>query len=405
MVPPALVIAAVPTLAAVPGRPAGGALLGGPPGAGALEGRALDTPPGLPVDIPPCDAPGVPRGTGAGLGRGDPTQRLEPRPPARYRVASRLGPDAALVGWDVAVSAGASELRLSLPPESAVRGPVAGRIAVAADDGSRSQIAVLDAAAGCGRIVKESEDVVRTAILAPDAESVVYHAVGRANRLDRGIWRIDADGERTANLLPALSSRDSVLDEIGPVWATGLRVSHDGRSLAVESCGAEACRVRVARLAPAEAPGGRWYRGAVVGLTSDRLVSIDACDGLACTLVSTDIASGSDRVLATLVSSASSVVVDGRLFAIAVLQAGGRTALAAFDVGSGARWLAGDRLSAELGGPGTPGDVRLLPLGGDAEGGFEADAGWTVAAVGSPGRLVAIDVRSLLAGAAGELGR
>ena len=82
----------------------------------------------------------------------------------------------------------------------------------------------------------------------------------------------------------------------GPTWSTRLVWALDGQALAVESCGAIACRVRVVdpetgRVRLVGAPD----QGEIVGLAAGRLIVREACGGMPCAVIAADVATG-DRV-------------------------------------------------------------------------------------------------------------
>jgi hypothetical protein len=403
---PAFVAASLPGFAwLAAGVPATPGVLGGPPGTAVLDVRgAIATAFGLPADLPVCRAfdPSSATGSARQSPQAQPAQ-ASPQAVPRYRVESILDGEGALAGWNLTASAGATSLRIALPPESSVRGPVDGRIAVAMDDGSRSQVRVIDPAGACGELAIESRDVVRSAVLTDAGDSIVYHAVGRADRADKGIWRQSLGrGKATQQVLPAVRIGDPLLDEIGPVWTTGLRVSEDGARLAVESCGAEACRVRIADLGSGSRPSGDSFPGMLVGLDDQQLLTLRDCDGLSCDLVSTALATRAERRLATDVASASSLVLDGRLFAVAALQLDGRPSLVAIDAAAGKTWVAAESVLAEGFGPEAWASVRLVPAGGTSDAGIEAPSGWVGVVAGPKVGLMTLDTRRILAGRALE---
>jgi hypothetical protein len=84
----------------------------------------------------------------------------------------------------------------------------------------------------------------------------------------------------------------------GPTWTTTFTWGLDGRQVAVQSCGAIACRTRVVDLANgAVREISDPSDGDVVGLAEGHLVLHEACDGLPCALVLLDLESGRRVVL------------------------------------------------------------------------------------------------------------
>jgi hypothetical protein len=184
---------------------------------------------------------------------------------------------------------------IGLDAESFAAGPFGGTILVGSDDGRHSRLSLVDVARGCAWPLAESTDVVRIATIAPDRATLFDYRVDRRTRADLGLWRSPIDGSTApSRVLPPI-----VADaRFGPTWLTDLVWSDDGRSLAVQSCGEVACRVRVVH--PVEGDVqlvSDPTLGDLVGLAGDRLVAHGACRGLPCPLVSVDLADGTTMVL------------------------------------------------------------------------------------------------------------
>lgn len=212
--------------------------------------------------------------------------RLDPVLEAGSRVGQRLA-----VGR--AGERGARQL--DLDAESFAAGPVGGTILVGTDDGRRSRLSLLDVSRACAWPVAESVDVIRTATLAPDGATLFEHRVDRRTRADLGLWQrpLDGSGPPSRVLPPIVADA-----RFGQTWLTDLVWSDDGRSLAVQSCGEVACRVRV--LDPVVGDVrliSDPHLGDLVGVAGDRLVAHGACRGLPCPLVSVDLRDGSTTVL------------------------------------------------------------------------------------------------------------
>ncbi len=185
--------------------------------------------------------------------------------------------------------------RLDLDAESFADGPLGGTILVGTDDGRRSRLSLIDVARACAWVVAESVDVIRTATLAPDGATLFEYRVDRRTRADLGLWQRPVDGSTPpSRMLPPI-----VADaRFGPTWLTDLVWSADARSLAVQSCGEVACRVRV--LDPVIGDVQLVSDpdvGDLVGLAGDRLVAHGVCRGLPCPLVSVDLHDGTTTVL------------------------------------------------------------------------------------------------------------
>jgi hypothetical protein len=263
---------------------------------------------------------------------------------------------------------------LELDAESFAAGPFGGMTLVGTDDGTRSRLSLVDVAGACAWSLGESRDVVRTATIAPDGATLFEFRVDRRTRADVGVWQRSLDGSTAATqVLPPIA----VDARFGPTWLTDLAWSEDGGSLAVQSCGEIACRVRVFD------PTGGTVRlvddpgmGDLVGLDGDRLVAHGACRGLPCPLVSIDLAAGSTIVL----DHAAGQAVLSR-------DTAGRPVVV-HEVGAGARGplrvvgLDGDD-AHEL--PGDPDGRRLVPGPARSAGAAERPAGWVL--FGPDGRL------------------
>ena len=185
--------------------------------------------------------------------------------------------------------------QLDLDAESFAAGPAGGTILVGTDDGRRSRLSLIDVVRACAWAVAETVDVIRTATLAPDGATLFEYRVDRRTRTDLGLWQRPLDGSTPASrILPPI-----VADaRFGPTWLTDLAWSDDGRSLAVQSCGEVACRVRV--LDPVIGDVQLVSDpdvGDLVGLAGDRLVAHGVCRGLPCPLVSVDLQDGTMTVL------------------------------------------------------------------------------------------------------------
>jgi len=211
-----------------------------------------------------------------------------------YRIDPILGAGARTGQRLVMGAAGDQATRaMALGAESFAAGPFGGTILVGTDDGSRSRLSLVDVGLACAWRLDASTDVVRTATITPDGTTVLEHRVDRRTRADLGVWQRALDGSTSPTRLLAPIPAD---DRFGPTWLTHLAWSEDGRSLAVQSCGEVACRVRILD------PRGGAVRlvadpslGDLVGLNGDRLVAHGACRGLPCPLISVDL--GDDSML------------------------------------------------------------------------------------------------------------
>jgi hypothetical protein len=263
--------------------------------------------------------------------------------------------------------------QLDLDAESFAAGPVGGTILVGTDDGRHSRLSLIDVARGCAWSVAESVDVIRTATLGSDGATLFEYRVDRRTRADLGLWQRPLDGATPpSRVLPPI-----VADaRFGPTWLTDLVWSYDRRSLAVQSCGELACRVRVLDPVIGEVQlVADPDVGDLVGIAGDRLVAHGVCRGLPCPLVSVDLHDGSTTVLDHAAGQAVlSRDADGRPLVVHEVGAAGRTLRI---VG-----LDGQHPAALDGDP----DGRRL-VGGPARSGGAAEtaAGWIL--FGPDGRL------------------
>jgi hypothetical protein len=358
-------------------------------------GRADAQPPIGPAQLAACDADGADRQSRGLIPVG---RNPEAPSPIQFRLAEVLSPHGELTGWNLLASGGEGSMRLTLPPESAVRGPVHGWLAVSSDDGSQSEIRLVSPSRGCAHLVHRSDEVIRQAVLNPASGDILFHEVGRSDRADRGIWRINgtgSTGDAAMRVIAPFGADDPVLADVGRVWATGLLTSRDGAWLGVESCGERVCGSRMADLT------GRGRQrpstpGRLVGLDGRWVVSLRDCDGLDCSLVATDHASARERPLAAAVNSAATLERDGR-FLVAALGSGPERTLIVADPAGDSRWTA-SRPEAGLA-AGTPAawePLQLVSAGGSPVAGAEVPSGWIVAIAGARADLVGLDMTAAL---------
>ena len=214
-----------------------------------------------------------------------------------WRLDARLS-DGRLIGQRLAV-AGPAVTRprlLDLAPESFAAGPFDGWVLVGTDDGRRSSLSLVDPVRGCARILATGEpDVIRRATLTPDRTSVIEARVDRATRADLGIFRRPLDGRSPVRRLMSPIPADV---RFGPTWTTDFAWDLGGRRLAVQSCGAIACRTRVVDPATGAARLiADPTHGDLIGLADGRLVLHEACGGLPCAVIAVDVATGDARTL------------------------------------------------------------------------------------------------------------
>ena len=298
----------------------------------------------------------------------------DPAPGTWYRIDPTLQ-GGARTGQRLVIGLAPDEVTrtLALDAESFAAGPFGGTILVGTDDGTRTRLSLIDVARACAWLLDESADVVRTATIGPDRATVSETRVDRRTREDLGVWRRALDGSTPpARVLPPIAADD----RFGRTWLTDLVWSDDGASLAVQSCGEIACRVRISDM---EGGDVRLVAdpamGDVVGLAEGRLIAHGACRGLPCPLLSLDLASGATVTLDELAGQAVlSRDAEGRPVVVHEVGTGGGTLRVVKMDGRDPQLLQGGR------------DGRLL-IPGQARAGSAAEhpSGWIL--FGPDGRL------------------
>jgi hypothetical protein len=241
-----------------------------------------------------------------------------------WRLEDRLDGNGALVGRTLfAGMAAATRVTLELGSESMASGPVGGLVVVATDDGRFSEVRLVSAAEGCSWLVHRGEDVVRSAILDPSNGSVFAHLVTRETRSDLGTWRMSGmapDAKRERIVAPLAQQPD-----LGPVWATELRLDAGAANLAVQSCSDQGCLIRVASLGAVGVPvvvrGPE--QGAIVGFAGTRLVTWTRCAGLPCSVLAWNPATNGHELLIDTVAAAA-LTANGRYLVAVTDPASGR---------------------------------------------------------------------------------
>ncbi len=233
---------------------------------------------------------------------------------------------------------------LGLVAESFASGPFGTIILAGSDDGVRSRLEAIDVVAGCTWPIADERAVIRRATIDPVAGAVYETRVDRSSRKDLGVWLRPLDGATPARRVLEPLPDD---DRFGRTFSTEFTWDVSGTTLAVQACGATACRTRVLSTGANQVITiDEAGLGPLVGLDVERLVSYEACPGLPCPIVATDLASGERTVLAP--EAGLSVVVDTSDGARLVHEVGGP---------------AGPRLRA-IGLDGrAPSDVGSLPAG------------------------------------------
>jgi hypothetical protein len=249
--------------------------------------------------------PWTPRPCGAGASdRTAAAQMPGPRSPADlgsqawFRIDPIIDDTGTLQGQSVSLGldgAGAART-VELPAESFASGPFGRLVLIGSDDGSVSRLRAIDVVTGCTWAVAEEPAVIRRATMDP-AAGIVYEAwVDRASRTDLGVWsRPFGTVAPARSVLPPIGPDD----RFGRTFSTEFSWSTDGGALAVQSCGEVACRTRIVGVDGR--PGQELAEpdlGLLAGFDGKQIVTYEACRGLPCPIVATDLASGARRVLA-----------------------------------------------------------------------------------------------------------
>jgi hypothetical protein len=308
-------------------------------GAGRLTSPLVAEPPWEP---PPCPAEaGVPPGLTTWY-------RLEP-------LLDRTG---TLAGRTLTIGTGGEVGRsLDLAPESFASGPVNGMVLTGEDDGAASHLRLLDVARGCTTALADEAAVIRSAVLAPDGQSLYEHRVDRTTRTDLGVWRRRLDGA-TGRVLAGLAPDPW----LGPTFVTTMALDLDGW-LTVSSCTPAGCRVRVLDPASGAVTLVRDI-GAGLGTVAGSLIARAACAGLPCPIVSVDLASGRRT---TLAAEAFAAAIGGLAGDRLVVEATGDGVTVVELTGAGVTTTTGPGVplargsTATAGVEGRPGTVALVP--------------------------------------------
>jgi hypothetical protein len=303
-----------------------------------------------------------------------------------WRLTDTLDPNGELVGRTLfAGRAAKTTLTMPLDTESMARGPVGGLLLATTDDGRSSEVRLVSIADGCAWLVHRDANVVRSAILDPATGVAYAHLVERATRVDLGVFRLiggDPDADLEQVVAPLAPQAD-----LGPIWATELRLNGDGTALAVQSCSDQGCMTRVVALAafgrPVTVVRGdvtdvQGSQGSIIGFAGDRIITWAFCAGMPCpiqawtadggkpaTLVDRAVGAGVTRdgryLLYVTDSSGHAVRVDFAANAVVTVQGVGPdelplgasvTATAGLDLADGEIGLASNRGDAHALAPG-----------------------------------------------------
>ena len=215
-----------------------------------------------------------------------------------FRLDPRLDGAGALQGQRLAVGiiGNRSTRFMDLPAESFAAGPFGRVVLVGSDNGLVSRLEVVDIGGECSSSVAREAAVIRRGTIDPAGTSIYEMRVDRATRADLGIWARPLDGKSPAVRVLEPIAAD---ERFGPTYTTEFTWDLAGRTLAVQSCGETACRIRI--LDPAAGVPlvvDQPDLGPIVGLDGDVLVTYAACPGLPCPIVATDAVTGTRSILA-----------------------------------------------------------------------------------------------------------
>ena len=127
--------------------------------------------------------------------------------------------------------------------EPVVDGPTAGKVLYVSDDGVRSEVRLTDIHGATSTVLGTTNDVVFTARLTPDGAAAYLVLLERATGQDRGVFRLDRDGDGSPQFVMGPPSVDQSQAAGGiRLVATSrfvrtLRISPDGSQLARVACG------------------------------------------------------------------------------------------------------------------------------------------------------------------------
>lgn len=221
---------------------------------------------------------------------------------ATARSELRLSPRGEVIGRALRLKGG-SEAAIGLPVESFVAAQRGSAVVYTRyGDGRGSEVHLVDLETGCDTVIARPPEIVRSAMLDPDASAIYVHSVMKGSRRDGGVTRYDLASGAMTPVVPALQP----VQRIGPIHGTELRWSVSGGSLTVQSCGFAECTSRVLEVAEGElAHIDGAGQGALVGTTDDHLITFASCPGLPCAVLSFDLRSGARTVIAAEALGAS----------------------------------------------------------------------------------------------------
>lgn len=287
-----------------------------------------------------------------------------------YRLDPILDGNGALMGQRLVIGRDGERTArtLDLAREAFAAGPFGAIVLVGSDDGRTSRLQAIDVASGCAWPIADERDVIRRATIDPTGSFIYEMRVDRASRADLGVWQRSAVGTKTAQRVLDGLPLDA---RFGRTFSTEFTWDVAGDRLAVQSCGELSCRIRV--ISPRGGPVVTLDRpdlGTLVGLDGDRAVTYEACRGLPCPIVSTDLRTGDRRLLADAAGLA--VVIPSTEGTRLVHEMGGGSQRSLRSVGADGEG------PSELGT--VPNDLRLQPSAIRAGAATALPVGWVLLA-------------------------
>jgi hypothetical protein len=291
-----------------------------------------------------------------------------------WRLVDRLDQNGLLTGRQLVAGIPArTTLTMNLGTESMARGPVGGLVVVTTDDGTASEIRIVSIAGACSWLVHRDANVARSAIVDPRGGSVYVHLVERSTRTDLGVFRVDGDGP--ASTLTSILAPLAPQPDLGPIWATELRLSGAGDALATQSCSDRGCLTRVVSLTVPSRPvveiAGQG-QGPIIGFTGAGIATWAFCDGLPCPVQAWTTGGHAATMLADAAVGAG-LTADGRYLLVVTDGGAGRAVRVDLVTGTAVvvRGVAGGELplgafvTSTIGLEVGPDEIGLVANGGD----------------------------------------
>jgi hypothetical protein len=258
-----------------------------------------------------------------------PLESIVAAPPAagaRVRIGERLGPRGQHLGRQIEVTTARGDTAaVDLGSDSSVDASATNVVTYSRVVAGASEVRVLDLLEGCDMLVAQPPGIVRSALLDPTGTAVYVHAVDGSTRADLGVSRYLVDGGRPAMVLPPLPTDV----RYGRTFGTTLSFASDRGTLAVQSCGMEACRTRLLDVETGRIETfSRVPHGALVGITHAHLLVYGACHWEPCSVVSFERATGTALTLADAAWDAALVPAGDGEFSVTMTTAAGMVEVA-----------------------------------------------------------------------------